>query len=962
MTPVTSAPPELSAALSGRYRLVRELGHGGMATVYLAHDEKHGREVALKVLHPRLSALLGAERFLREIATTARLNHPNILPLFDSGSVNGLDWYVMPYFSGKTLKDRLAESGSLPIPEALRIFGDVASALDYAHREGILHRDLKPANILLQDDRAVLADFGIALPLGEIGQRLTETGFSLGTPEYMSPEQAAAERQLDARSDVYALGCVLYEMLAGEPPFAGATAQAVLAKRVLEPVPKIGTLRTVAPAVEAAITRALSRDPADRFQSVADFAKAASETAAGAAASPARPRWIAPVLLSAVLTVLLAAGLAIRARTPAGGGSLDPNLIAVLPARVNSPDHGLDYLSEGLLDFAAVRLTGEGGPRAADPRATLAAWHSLGGGEGAVAALASRLGAGKLLDASIVGDGRRVTLNATLVTFPGGRRQSPISVEGSQDSVNVLVDRLIIRLLALQSGEGNRPLAAITSLPAWRAYLEGKSAHRQGRYADAVKAYQQALAADSGFALAALAMIQSIWRLEGNDQPAVELVHRNLGRLGPSDSLWFFALVGPHYPGPETGLAQLAAREEAVRRFPDRADAWFELGDLQLHAGPQMDLDSSRVIARRSLERALALDSTFALPIDHLLLIGYADGDTAWVRRLYTLYQAHDSLGDRAGFYQWRTAVALGDSGGLPAIRARFPRMPDPSLFWIISIPQYDGIGLGDAALALQALTARAATAAQREDAARYARRYAFNRGHPAEGAHFRSGPEAGDGSGPVIDALWWDGDTVAGAAGAALLERAVAKPTARITTAEQWSAGWYLTAWQIARGELGRAESQLRSLRSGFPADWPTGAAVDRDFAPLVLEAWLAAAERRSDAPVLLTRLDSALAVSPNSAFYDEANLTLGRLLEASGARERAYRAYGRISVAPGPFVRLRSTFLRQHARLGAALGHRDEAISDYRVYLALRSEPDARLIPARDSARAELARLLSQ
>jgi tetratricopeptide (TPR) repeat protein/tRNA A-37 threonylcarbamoyl transferase component Bud32 len=262
----------LAAALSDRYRIERQLGQGGMAMVYLAHDLKHDREVAIKVLRPEVDSVLGADRFLREIATTARLAHPGILPLFDSGRDEGLSWYAMPLITGKTLRDRLEECGRLSLEEAVRVFTDVAGALEHAHRHGVLHRDLKPENILLQDERAVLADFGIALPVAEARERLTQTGFSLGTPAYMSPEQAMGERALDARSDVYALGCVLFEMLAGHPPFTGANAQAMLARRLTEPAPDLASLREVPAAIDIALRRALARDPEDRFVSVADFA------------------------------------------------------------------------------------------------------------------------------------------------------------------------------------------------------------------------------------------------------------------------------------------------------------------------------------------------------------------------------------------------------------------------------------------------------------------------------------------------------------------------------------------------------------------------------------------------------------------------------------------------------------------------------------------------------------------
>lgn len=322
---MTAPGDRLAAALADRYRIERELGQGGMAMVYLAHDLKHDRQVAIKVLRPELDSLLGPDRFLREIATTARLTHPGILPLFDSGRDEGLSWYVMPLITGNTLRDRLEEHGPLSLDEALRIFSDIAGALEHAHRHGVLHRDLKPANILLQDQRAVLADFGIALPVAEARERLTQTGFSLGTPQYMSPEQAAGERALDERSDVYALGCVLYEMLAGHPPFTGPNAQAVLARRLVEQPPDLGRQRSVPPAVDASLRRALALDPDDRFRSVAEFAAAVAgggpvaATRPAPVSSPFSRRRRSVVLLALVAVMVAGAGWVItRGRDSAG--------------------------------------------------------------------------------------------------------------------------------------------------------------------------------------------------------------------------------------------------------------------------------------------------------------------------------------------------------------------------------------------------------------------------------------------------------------------------------------------------------------------------------------------------------------------------------------------------------------------------------------------------------------------
>ena len=266
----------LTAVLADRYRIERELGQGGMATVYLAHDVRHERWVALKVLRPELAAVIGAERFLQEIKTTAALQHPHILPLFDSGQVDSQLFYVMPFIEGESLRERLIRETQLPVEDAVRLAREVADALAYAHSHGVIHRDIKPENILLQGGHALVADFGIALAVQSAGgARLTQTGLSLGTPQYMAPEQAMGDKALDARADVYALGCVTYEMLVGEPPFTGPSAQAILAAVVTkEPAPPSERRRTVPVHVEAAVLTALEKLPADRYTSAAEFATA----------------------------------------------------------------------------------------------------------------------------------------------------------------------------------------------------------------------------------------------------------------------------------------------------------------------------------------------------------------------------------------------------------------------------------------------------------------------------------------------------------------------------------------------------------------------------------------------------------------------------------------------------------------------------------------------------------------
>jgi len=303
----------LNAALEGRYRIDRQLGEGGMATVYLAEDLKHQRRVALKVLKPELAAVVGADRFLAEIKTTANLQHPHILPLFDSGEADGLLFYVMPYVEGESLRDRLEREHQLPVEDAVRIAADVAEALDHAHRQGVVHRDMKPANILLRDGQPLVADFGIAVAVGAAGgNRLTETGLSLGTPQYMSPEQATGDQAIGPATDIYSLGCVLYECLAGEPPYTGASPQAILGRIITGTAAAVTEHRPSVPAnVEAAISRALEKLPADRFRSAAEFGSALADASFRHGGSRVSTRQVDPwQAVSALLGTLALALLA----------------------------------------------------------------------------------------------------------------------------------------------------------------------------------------------------------------------------------------------------------------------------------------------------------------------------------------------------------------------------------------------------------------------------------------------------------------------------------------------------------------------------------------------------------------------------------------------------------------------------------------------------------------------------
>ncbi len=365
---MADAFPRLKAALADRYTIEGELGAGGMATVYLARDLKHDRPVALKLLRSELAAVLGAERFLREIRLTAQLQHPHILTLIDSGEADGFLYYVMPYVEGESLRQRLGREGQLPLDEALRITRAIASALDFAHGHGVIHRDIKPENIMLHEGEPMVADFGIALAVSTAGQeRLTETGISLGTPAYMSPEQTTGEAKLDGRSDQYSLACVLYEMLAGEPPYTGPTAQAIIAKRLTEPIPHLGTVRRVSAAVEAAVTRALAKAPADRFATAGAFVAALT----AGSTRPTHARWRSA---GVALAVLITSGAAawFYASKKARIGQDHPNVVPFTssPGQKFNPVFSRDgnqiaYIWKGENNDTwdiYVKLIGAGGP------------------------------------------------------------------------------------------------------------------------------------------------------------------------------------------------------------------------------------------------------------------------------------------------------------------------------------------------------------------------------------------------------------------------------------------------------------------------------------------------------------------------------------------------------------------------------------------------------------------------
>ncbi|MFC1639547.1 protein kinase [Gemmatimonadota bacterium] len=414
----------VQAALADRYTIDRELGAGGMATVHLAEDLKHHRKVAIKVLRPELAASIGADRFLREIEIAANLTHPHILPLHDSGEADGFLYYVMPYIEGESLRDRLLRERQLPIDDALTLTREVASALAYAHEQGVIHRDIKPENIMLSAGGAVVADFGIARALSAAGgEQLTETGMAVGTPAYMSPEQASADK-IDARSDIYSLGCVLYEMLGGDPPFLGTTPQAILARKAAEPAPPLRAVRdTVPEGLELVVLKSLARTPADRFSTAAEF-RAALEPASlelaatrPSRAQPRRPwRWIAAVAATAAMAVILTL-LGVRggnSGTPLRYASLATLTIANLTGDTSWDEQVVGLTAE--LHTSMVLLSHDGGVSQRSLRAVRSAEAEANSSQ----EIAERLGVQLLLEPNLVSTPSGVKMSVALVEGHSG--------------------------------------------------------------------------------------------------------------------------------------------------------------------------------------------------------------------------------------------------------------------------------------------------------------------------------------------------------------------------------------------------------------------------------------------------------------------------------------------------------------------------------------------------------------
>ena len=964
---MTDIREQLQATLQGAYSIERELGGGGMSRVFVATETALGRRVVIKVLPPELAGGVNVERFRREIAVVAQLQHPHIVPVLTAGEMSDVDgtrlpYFTMPYVEGQSLRARLA-GGELPLGDVLWILRDVAKALGYAHKHGVVHRDMKPDNVLLNEDAAVVTDFGVAKALTAASARdgqsnMTSLGVALGTPAYMSPEQAAAAPNVDHRADIYAMGIVAYEMIAGRTPFAGRSPQQMLAAHSVEAPTPIDTVRTtVSPALAALVMRCLEKSPADRPQSVdavlhelnaiatpsGGTAPHVTASAAAASASGARvPRWVRAT--AAGLVLVMAGGVVWAARRPAT--AVDAQVIAVFPFRVTSSDASLEYLREAMADLLSMKLAGDSGLRASDLRAVMAAWNRAGGGDLSaeqLSGIARELGAGQLITGEVVGTGGRLVINASLTPVGAG---NPIrrTVQGHADSISALVDVLTAQLLSLRAGEDEARLSALTRTPlvALRAYLEGQSAYRRGHYQQARQAYRRALLEDPDFlqAIVGLSRADSWGGNVARRDSLRGVAWRRRDELSAVDRLLMAAEAGERAPGYTPFAMRIAAAERATQVAWDNVEAWALLADEYFHAGPMMGNPEAMRRALAAFNRALRIDSTFRPAVDHLYQLYHVLGDTAGRRRAAEHLWRMDSGSGRATAARWFDAMARGDSAMLRQIERN-----EDAIGGMLITASNTGIGIPTIDSGFARFDRESVLPADRRGLAGFRRSFDANTGRPAmlsaDLSLVAENPTAVD-QRPLY-ALFWDADSSDGARGAAAIRDRWTTPVVSRQLSRRATELTGLALWLLDRGEergLRDVQTQLRQI-AAMPDTIP-GQAV-APVALLMIDAIVADRDRRPNADAALARLDSAaLLVSGSILVTSVANLVIARLAERQANLSLALAATRRREYFNLVSPYFLSTYLREEGRFAEATGDREGAIRAYEHYLKLRYKPE--------------------
>jgi eukaryotic-like serine/threonine-protein kinase len=966
---MTTSLERIQSALAPRYLVRRELGAGGMAVVYLADDSRHGRQVAVKVMRPELAAAVGPERFLREIRIAAQLRHPNIVPLYDSGEADGFLYYVMPYVVGESLRDRLRRERQLPVDEAVGIAREVADALAHAHEHELIHRDIKPENILLEGGHALVADFGIARAVGSAAttQVTTATGLAIGTPTYMSPEQALGDTAVDARSDVYALGCVLYEMVAGEPPYTGPTAQAIVARQLAEPVRSLRTVReTVPDQLERVVMRALARVPADRFPSAAAFRDAlgAADRSDGAEAHAGRRISRRRIMIAlAALAALTLVGLAIslprvarlRGRSPPVAAAAVPG-VAVLPFRTVGADPGLWH--EGIVDLLSYNLDGLGQLRKIDPVTVLTGWRRMGGSASKALTADDAREVGRRLGSRYVVTGRAVQIGADVQLIAEvhdvetGQMRGAVRVTRPADSASSLVDELTLELLRqnLLPTDGGYPApnlsrATTRSLPALKAYLAGERERRTAHYSDAVRHYHRAIEADSNFASAWL-RLSSACGWGACSQEVSEAYFRRA--LDLADQL----------PDRDAKLIRAAstndieAMEGLTATYPDHVEAWLALAEGYFH---HIGVNLRPAEAYRgAFTRAVQLHPYNAEAYEHLIEDAFLRLDSLDAQRFIDGYVA---LG---GNQDCRFQVSHDLVWGTAAARERAMAVLDTvALTNCVQAPLAAPPHVLDRMAQIYAAVADTATRAlDRKFAIWRLLQVRVPNGQITAARRALARLAAG----PVTDtslARWEIQLHLSG-----FPDSATARRAARVLAAQGAPTDYFwLGALAISDGRWTEAEAVRRALErqtKSVEADGsPQGANARAYAAALGAYAELARGNRGR-----LAEFESALARLPVFGFDIEQpqqylRLRIGKLLFDDGRTRDAERYFR--SFNPYEFFSTTQAELYL-GRLAEARGRAEEAVTHYGRFVRWWRYADESLRPQREEARKALSRLAGE
>ena len=966
---MTDQLDRLKSALSGRYAIERAIGSGGMATVYLAVDLKHGRRVAVKVLQPQLAAALGVERFLQEIRFTASLTHPHILTLIDSGEADGFLYYVMPYVEGETLRERMTREGQLPLDDALRITREVASALAYAHGHDVIHRDIKPENVLLSTGEAVVADFGIARAVSEAGgEHLTETGISLGTPAYMSPEQATAEHEIDGRSDIYSLACVLYEMLAGEVPFAGANAQAIVAKKLSQATPHISVVRELVPqTVDHALARALAKAPADRFATAELFAAALPPPAGSVttAAVQSRRRPIAAVAATGLIVAAALVGVMLRSRSDS---DVDRNLLAVAPFDVLSQQGELAIWGEGMVDMLSRSLDGAGPIRTLSPTLSVKRWEGRADAASAED-FGRRTGSGLVVFGTLVGlgsDSARVA--ATLLDVERSSVLAESDLRDRADRVDRLSDSLAVRLLGDLTRErsiGGAPLYSLGSKSpaAIKAFLQGEMLYRRSSWDSARVYYERAIDLDSSFALAyrrvstVLGWNELDYGLGSEALLPYQLRAGQLNRgLAPRESLLvvaesLYAGLAVSFDGDWSRIDRLlATMEQAAHKYPEDPEVWYELGEARYHFGQSagVTLEATYDAFRGSI----ALDSSYAPAYIHATELALRLEGVDAGRRTLAALLALEPVGYEAGAAHLALALLDPERAQSAELEAELDTLSDLAMTHAFTHLQYYPDSAESAVRIARAW-------AERSSDVRYQLRWVLAfRGHLNEA--YRA----------IQQVDWRIPETRFWTAQAAFAELALlgAFPddTVRAVYDAWLDAGYgegvFLThRWRADRGDTAALRRIIQVGEERLPE---RRAAVSPDSA---LGIWGTQCAR---AYLSLARGDTAAALEAFEALRDwptvpwayKERLTRAQLLAAVGRDAEAAAVLDQIPSVGYPPAPVEVVWILERARVNDRLGNREKAAEGYAYVVDVWRDADPLLQPFVEEARRALRRLVAE